>query len=80
MVKVHTLRQSDSLIPDWYFVRRTFPHHTCSASDSVWYCIRGLRPKSPKTTTQARLRSMRFAACFAFPATARPLAVGITVR
>ena len=32
--------------------------HTCCDSDSAWYCIRGLRPKSPSTTTHARRRRM----------------------
>ena len=36
----------------------------CSASESAWYCIRGERPTSPRTSTTARrLRSLstRFA-------------------
>jgi hypothetical protein len=27
--------------------------NTCCASESAWFCIRGLLPKSPRTTTQA---------------------------
>lgn len=49
--QVHEWRNEGSLLPEnptkvtWY---------PCLLRDSAWYCIRGLRPRSPRTSTQTR--------------------------
>src|SRR5687767_10227213 len=45
------------------------------ASASAWYCIRGLRPRSPRTTVVTRMRSLPRREERSIPEPRRPLAI-----